>query len=95
MMNDNARRAVLQQLLEDDAIGQLRRRRGCRGHLQQCRGGVVHQHEIAVLVLNGDTGRKQFEDIAQDSQLGFKIAFITGLHRDRLFSLSPARYALT
>src|SRR5579863_2540885 len=28
MMNDNARRSALQQLIEDDAVGQLRRRDG-------------------------------------------------------------------
>ena len=42
------------------AIGQLRRCGGGRGHLQQRRGGVVHQQEIAVFVLNRDAGREQF-----------------------------------
>ena len=46
--------------------------------------GIVHQHELAVLVLNRHAGRKQPEDIAQDAQFGFKYAFITSLRRGRL-----------
>ena len=64
------------------AVAQLRRR--CRGHLEQRGGGIVHQQEIAVLVLNCHAGRKQSEDIPQDAQFGIKIAFITGLRLGRL-----------
>ena len=66
------------------AVGQLR---GCGcggGHVQQGRGGIVHQQEIAVLVLNRNPAREQFDDIAQHPQFNIKGAFITGLRRGRL-----------
>ena len=57
------------------AIAQLRSRRRGRGHLQQGRCGVVHQQELAVLVLNRHAGRKQSEDIPQDAQFGIESRF--------------------
>ncbi len=66
------------------AIGQLRGG-GCGcGHLQQGRGGVVYQQEIAVLVLNRNPGWQQFEHVAQHAQFSFEGAFIAGLRRGRL-----------
>ena len=66
------------------AIAQLRGRRRRGGRLQDGGRGIVHQHELAVLVLNRHAGRKQPEDIPQDVQFGFKYAFIAGLRRGRL-----------
>ncbi len=65
------------------AVGQLGRRRSRRGHLQQRCGGIVHQQEIAVLVLNRHAGREQSENFPQDAQFGV-IAFVTGLGLGRL-----------
>ena len=49
-----------------------RRRRRAAGNPELRRGGVVHQQEIAVLVLNGDAGGQHPEHISQDIQFGFR-----------------------
>ena len=45
---------------------------------EQGRGGVVHQQELALLVLNRDAGRQQPEDIPQHAQFG-----LVGVRRGR------------
>jgi hypothetical protein len=47
-----------------------RRLRCTAGHPELGRGGVVHQQEMALLVLHRHAGRKHSEDIPQDSQFG-------------------------
>ena len=79
-------RAAVAQQFETGIAALVRlsgRWRRCGG-LQQGGRGIVHQHELAVLVLNRHASRKQPEDIPQDAQFGFKYALIASLRRGRL-----------
>ena len=50
-----------------------RARRGCR-NAELCRGGVVHQQEMALLVLNRHAAREHLENVAQDVQFANRLA---------------------
>jgi hypothetical protein len=65
-------------------------RRPVNGNPQLRCGGVVHQQETALLVLNRHAGRKHSENILQNAQFGFgdlQMVWGAALHDTELAKL--------
>jgi hypothetical protein len=69
------------------AVGQffrIRRRRPAAGHPKLRRGGIVHQQEAALRVLNRHAAGERSENIPQNAELGIHGESATGFRRGGL-----------